>query len=184
MGSVLVRISEELVDFARTTAVTEFRSVSKQIEYWARIGRELDRRCRAAGPADPLSLLAPSERLPSVDPAANLSEPRAWTELPEADLIAKGVRDKARGERTAEALLIELGRSGLDRMGVKVPGPPWPQAHDHLYGLLQERHPDTAHKQYVALVERLASFLAAVARPAEASRAVSRSRGPMSATEG
>ncbi|MCG5535247.1 ParD-like family protein [Ectothiorhodospira mobilis] len=39
MGTVSVRIDEELIQAARTTAKAEFRTVQGQLEFWARLGR-------------------------------------------------------------------------------------------------------------------------------------------------
>ncbi|MFZ9544348.1 MAG: TA system antitoxin ParD family protein, partial [Hylemonella sp.] len=36
---VALKLSDELVDDAKTYAAAEHRSVPKQIEYWARIGK-------------------------------------------------------------------------------------------------------------------------------------------------
>lgn len=37
--AVALKLSDELVDDAKTVAAAEHRSVPKQIEYWARIGK-------------------------------------------------------------------------------------------------------------------------------------------------
>jgi hypothetical protein len=37
-----LRLSDELVDMAKAHAAAEHRSVPKQIEYWARLGRAVD----------------------------------------------------------------------------------------------------------------------------------------------
>jgi hypothetical protein len=37
--SVSVRISDELYEAARRTAKAEFRSIPRQIEFWAKLGR-------------------------------------------------------------------------------------------------------------------------------------------------
>ncbi|MBK1726089.1 ParD-like family protein [Halorhodospira neutriphila] len=39
MGTVSVRIDEELVEDARTAAKAEFRTVQGQMELWAKVGR-------------------------------------------------------------------------------------------------------------------------------------------------
>ena len=39
MGTVSVRIDQELVDDARTVARAEFRTVQGQMELWAKVGR-------------------------------------------------------------------------------------------------------------------------------------------------
>ncbi len=37
--AVALKLSDELIEDAKTTAAAEHRSVPKQIEYWARIGK-------------------------------------------------------------------------------------------------------------------------------------------------
>lgn len=39
MSTVSVRIDEDLVNAARTTAKAEFRTVQGQVEFWAKVGR-------------------------------------------------------------------------------------------------------------------------------------------------
>lgn len=39
MGTLSVRIDEELVGAARAAAKAEFRSVQGQLEFWAKVGR-------------------------------------------------------------------------------------------------------------------------------------------------
>lgn len=39
MGTVSVRLDEELVEDARTAAKAEFRTVQGQMELWAKVGR-------------------------------------------------------------------------------------------------------------------------------------------------
>lgn len=39
MGTVSVRIEEELVNAARAAAKAEFRTVQGQVEFWAKVGR-------------------------------------------------------------------------------------------------------------------------------------------------
>jgi hypothetical protein len=78
--------------------------------------------------------------------------------LPGADLVAKGVADLARGERSAEAWLVSIGATRLSRFaGVAVPSPlPNPEA--GLYETLASEDSDSAHSRYNALVRRLVSF--------------------------
>ncbi|NRR31810.1 hypothetical protein HSX11_16655 [Oxalobacteraceae bacterium] len=40
--STALKLSDELVEMAKTHAVAEHRSVPKQIEYWARLGKAAD----------------------------------------------------------------------------------------------------------------------------------------------
>lgn len=37
--AITLKLSDELIDLAKPYAVAEHRSVSKQIEYWARLGK-------------------------------------------------------------------------------------------------------------------------------------------------
>jgi hypothetical protein len=39
MKTISVRIDEELVNAARAAAVSEFRTIQGQIEFWAKVGR-------------------------------------------------------------------------------------------------------------------------------------------------
>jgi hypothetical protein len=40
--SVAMKLSDELVEMAKPRAAAEHRSVPKQIEYWARLGKAVD----------------------------------------------------------------------------------------------------------------------------------------------
>jgi len=74
MGSTSIRIAQELYDQARQDAAVEHRSISGQIEFWARVGRAaLD------NPDLPVSFIAES--------LASLAEPRetATPFLPHSD---------------------------------------------------------------------------------------------------
>ncbi|MFC7288220.1 hypothetical protein ACFQPC_09260 [Herminiimonas glaciei] len=37
--AIALKLSDELIDLAKPYAIAEHRSVSKQIEYWARLGK-------------------------------------------------------------------------------------------------------------------------------------------------
>ena len=59
MASTAVKLNEELIEAARTESAVRSRSMTQQIEYWARIGRAVERtgaisqdRVRAALVAD------------------------------------------------------------------------------------------------------------------------------------
>ncbi len=39
MATISVRIDQELVDSARKAALSEFRTVQGQLEFWAKVGR-------------------------------------------------------------------------------------------------------------------------------------------------
>lgn len=88
--------------------------------------------------------------------------------LPGADLVAKGVADLARGERSAEAWLVSIGATRLRRFaGVGVP-PSLPNPEAGLYAILAEEDSDSAHSRYNALVRRLVSFERAAEREVSA----------------
>ena len=40
--AIALKLSNELIDFAQPHAATEHRSVPKQIEYWARLGKAVE----------------------------------------------------------------------------------------------------------------------------------------------
>lgn len=40
--AVVLKLSNELIELAKSRATTEHCSVSKQIEYWARLGKAVD----------------------------------------------------------------------------------------------------------------------------------------------
>lgn len=40
--STALKLSDELIDLAKPHAIAEHRSVPKQIEYWARLGKAVD----------------------------------------------------------------------------------------------------------------------------------------------
>lgn len=79
------------------------------------------------------------------------------TDLPGADLIARGLRDLERNVESQEALLISIGAPRLERIGIsttrRIPNP-----ERRLYDLLYACHGDAAHARYNALVRRLVSF--------------------------
>jgi hypothetical protein len=77
--------------------------------------------------------------------------------FPGADLVATGLDDLARGDSTAEALLVSIGAPRLRRLGYEIPAP-IPSAEHRLYELLAAEDPDAAHSRYNALVRRLVSF--------------------------
>jgi len=50
VASKAIKISEELIQIARVESKIMYRSVGAQVEYWARLGREVESR-EALGPA-------------------------------------------------------------------------------------------------------------------------------------
>ena len=82
------------------------------------------------------------------------------SDFPGGDLVAKGLRDLATEQETAEALLVATGRARLRRAGIEVPaGADAIESPEHrLYELLEARDEGTAHGRYNALVRRLVSF--------------------------
>jgi hypothetical protein len=77
--------------------------------------------------------------------------------LPGADLIQRGVADLRAGKETAEALLVSIGATRLQSVGVEVPSPIESPEHK-LYRLLARERGNGAHSAYNALVRRLVSF--------------------------
>lgn len=77
--------------------------------------------------------------------------------LPGYELVDRGLRDLARGEVTAESLLVSAAAARLRRIGVPV-GPPLDDPEHRLYELLAEEDADSAHSRYNALIRRLTSF--------------------------
>ena len=77
--------------------------------------------------------------------------------LPGEDLIEKGLADLARGEETAEALLVSIGAPRLRRIGLRVANPFSTPEH-RLYARLSATDPDSAHSRYNALIRRLVSY--------------------------
>ena len=84
------------------------------------------------------------------------------SELPGGDLVAAGLRDLARGEETTESLLVSIGASQLQAVGLTVPRP-FADAEHRLYELLRSENALAAHTRYNALVRRLVSFEQAAA---------------------
>lgn len=91
-----------------------------------------------------------------------MSVETALASLPGAELVEKGLADLARGEETAEALLVSIGCPRLVGLGVPV-AKPLADAEHRLYALLAADDPDSAHGRYNALVRRLVSFERALA---------------------
>lgn len=83
--------------------------------------------------------------------------------LPGQDLVETGLRDLARGEATAEALLVSVGAPRLRALGL-LEAEPLPDAEHRLYELLAAEDSDSAHSRYNALVRRLVSFERAAER--------------------
>ena len=78
--------------------------------------------------------------------------------LPGADLIEKGLDDLRAGRETIEALLVAIGASRLQAIGLALPAR-LPQNPEHrLYDLLAENDSDSAHSRYNALIRKLVSY--------------------------
>lgn len=80
------------------------------------------------------------------------------TELPGADLVAKGLRDLARGEETVESLLVAIAAPRLRSCGVAVPADTPDDAELRLYRLLRRVRPEDAYSFYNSLIRRLVSY--------------------------
>jgi hypothetical protein len=79
------------------------------------------------------------------------------TDLPGAQLIARGLADLARGDESIEALLVSIGAPRLQALGLPVDRP-IPSPERRLYDRLSAEDPDSAHSRYNALIRRLVSF--------------------------
>jgi hypothetical protein len=77
--------------------------------------------------------------------------------LPGANLIQRGVADLRAGRETAEALLVSIGATRLQSVGVDVPSP-IPSPEHKLYLILAREKGNAAHSAYNALIRRLVSF--------------------------
>lgn len=79
------------------------------------------------------------------------------SELPGAELVEKGIGDLECGIETIESLLVSIGATRLEQLGLTV-STPIQSAEHRLYELLAEEDQDSAHARYNALVRRLVSF--------------------------
>ncbi len=82
--------------------------------------------------------------------------------LPGAALVERGLADLETGIESAEALLVSVGATRLDSLGIRVVKP-IADPERRLYDLLAGSDPDSAHSRYNALVRRLVSFERALA---------------------
>jgi hypothetical protein len=80
--------------------------------------------------------------------------------LPGAELVEKGLRDLARGEESAEAMLLSMASVRLQGAGIELPTVVR-HPEQRLYLLLVGLHGAGAHSQYNALRRRLQSFMRA-----------------------
>jgi hypothetical protein len=81
--------------------------------------------------------------------------------LPGADIVEQGVRDLERGVESVEALVVSIGGSALEDVGVRLPARRIPSPEQRLYERLAVEHGDGAHSKYNAWARRLTSFLRA-----------------------
>ena len=81
-------------------------------------------------------------------------------DLPGADLVAKGIDDLRRGERTVEALLVAVGAPRLRSVGLEIPAIPALSESPELalYAAVCAGEAGDAHSRYNALIRRLVSF--------------------------
>ena len=82
--------------------------------------------------------------------------------LPGAELVERGLAALARGEVTAEALLVSMAAPSLQALGIEVAAA-LPDPELQLYWLLAREHGDAAHGRYNALVRRIVSYQRAAA---------------------
>lgn len=82
------------------------------------------------------------------------------SDLPGAELVARGLADLRAGRETVEALLVQRAATRLRAAGLHIPGPVRLDADQRMYALLQEQgqDPDAAYATYNALRARLVSF--------------------------
>ncbi|HEY2334487.1 MAG TPA: hypothetical protein VGH58_05740 [Solirubrobacterales bacterium] len=82
--------------------------------------------------------------------------------LPGADLVKRGAEDLGNGHESAEALLVSIGSTRLQSIGIELSSPIHSPEHK-LYLLLAREKGDAAHSAYNALIRRLVSFERAAA---------------------
>ena len=92
------------------------------------------------------------------------------SDLPGAQLVARGLRDLDRGVESVESLLVSIGAPRLRDLGWTVENP-FPSPEHRLYEQLRAAHGDAAHTRYNALIRRLVSFERAAAAVGAESRA-------------
>jgi hypothetical protein len=83
---------------------------------------------------------------------------RAWSSLPGAELVSRGLQDLEAGAVTIPALLVSIGARRLRRVLAGVPDTTIPHPEHRLYQLLASENPLTAHSRYNAYIRRLVSF--------------------------
>jgi hypothetical protein len=79
------------------------------------------------------------------------------SELPGAELVARGIDDLASGVESVEALLVSIARPRLEQLGHDLPVT-IPDAELRLYAMLHAEDEDSAHGRYNALIRRLVSY--------------------------
>lgn len=95
-------------------------------------------------------------------------------DLPGAALVERGVRERQRGARSAEALLVSTMSRRLGHYGFDVPVDDLPADRDlALYAALEERG---GYRRYNAMRRELASFMSALAHRARRIREASAER--------
>ena len=85
-------------------------------------------------------------------------------DLPGSELVKAGLAALARGELTAEALLLTCARTRLAESGIELPGPQVQDPDRELYLRLESEDYYGAHARYTSLRRRLVSFLDAYER--------------------
>jgi hypothetical protein len=104
-------------------------------------------------------------------PKPNVSLPHHLTEaalslLPGGDLVATGLADLACNESSIEALLLQICRPRLSRLGFELPVDEAGNKELRLYERLRTLYPRDAYSRYNSLLRKLVSF----ARALEAER--------------
>lgn len=72
--------------------------------------------------------------------------------------MAEGLADLARGVESVAALLVAIGAPRLRGAGLVIPQHAIEEPEIHLYQLLAQSDPDSAHSRYNALIRTLVSF--------------------------
>ncbi len=91
---------------------------------------------------------------------------RTFEDLPGGTIVSEGLADLAEGrEDTVPALLVQVARTSLGRLGIPVPGrSPGIDPGLLLYRAIGRDFPADAHSRTQAHLEQLSSFLSALER--------------------
>lgn len=117
MAGKAIKLSEELVEIAREESTVMRRSVSAQVEYWARLGREVEA-AGALGPARVRELLGGKGSVQDLDEADDALYLDALTRKLEAlDGSDTRLLDALRAAGYSIASVDEQGRVVVEKRG-------------------------------------------------------------------